>query len=183
MRSQALWNRVVLGQRPLQPAPGHSGDTATPYQVPGITTARSLSVGPVHSCVVLKDRTLRCFGNNGNGQIGSGDKAAHDGRHTCDHRCPAGVRRTVPHLRRPNGRDTRLLGLQPGERASVRPARDDGLCRSHRHPGDHHGSAGRRRRQLHVRAALRRRRTVRRGRDTGSDRQRNPPPTPPPSST
>jgi hypothetical protein len=47
------------------------GDIATPVEVPGITTAVSLSVGSNHTCVVLADQSVRCWGSNSNGQLGS----------------------------------------------------------------------------------------------------------------
>ena len=44
----------------------------TPEVVPGIKTARAISVGPDFACVVLTDRTPWCWGNNDAGQLGDG---------------------------------------------------------------------------------------------------------------
>jgi hypothetical protein len=45
--------------------------------VPGIENARQLGVGAFHACALLADRTVRCWGYNGNGRLGSrGDSSA-----------------------------------------------------------------------------------------------------------
>jgi alpha-tubulin suppressor-like RCC1 family protein len=52
-----------------------SGSTTaqlTPVPVTGITTAKSVSLGPNHGCAGLSDGTLRCWGYNGFGQLGNG---------------------------------------------------------------------------------------------------------------
>lgn len=41
-----------------------------PHQVVGLTTAVSLSLGGYHSCVLLQDRTVQCWGMSDFGQIG-----------------------------------------------------------------------------------------------------------------
>ncbi|MBC7658126.1 MAG: hypothetical protein H7249_00305 [Chitinophagaceae bacterium] len=37
-------------------------------------TAKSLSLGAYHTCAILDDSSLKCWGNNSNGQLGYGDK-------------------------------------------------------------------------------------------------------------
>lgn len=51
-----------------------SGSTAaqpTPVVVPGISTARSVAVGPYHGCAALQDGTAVCWGYNAFGQLGN----------------------------------------------------------------------------------------------------------------
>jgi alpha-tubulin suppressor-like RCC1 family protein len=40
--------------------------------VPGVTTARALAAGLAHSCALLHDATVRCWGANQAGQLGNG---------------------------------------------------------------------------------------------------------------
>ena len=53
-----------------------SGTTTAPRTIPvevaGITTATSIALGASHSCAVLADGTMKCWGNNGNGALGDG---------------------------------------------------------------------------------------------------------------
>jgi alpha-tubulin suppressor-like RCC1 family protein len=41
-------------------------------EVSGITTATSIALGGYHSCAVLTDGTMKCWGYNGNGELGDG---------------------------------------------------------------------------------------------------------------
>ena len=43
-----------------------------PIEVPGITNALRVSAGYLHTCAVLADGTIRCWGWNGYGQLGDG---------------------------------------------------------------------------------------------------------------
>ena len=45
---------------------------AAPVAVSSISTAVDLLVGQIHSCAVLADKTVRCWGSNGNGCLGNG---------------------------------------------------------------------------------------------------------------
>lgn len=45
---------------------------STPVHVAGITDAKSLSVRTFHTCVVIKDGTINCWGRNNFGQLGNG---------------------------------------------------------------------------------------------------------------
>jgi hypothetical protein len=60
-------------------------------------TATSLAVGGMHACLGLLDGTLRCFGSNASGQLGSGAQAdAPDGSTASD--APPSAPRVVPGL-------------------------------------------------------------------------------------
>jgi len=45
---------------------------SSPVEVSGITTATSIALGGSHSCAVLTDSTVKCWGYNYNGQLGDG---------------------------------------------------------------------------------------------------------------
>jgi RHS repeat-associated protein len=49
--------------------------STTPLTVVGISTAVAVSAGWNHSCALLSDRTIRCWGANGSGQLGNGNTA------------------------------------------------------------------------------------------------------------
>ena len=44
----------------------------TPVSVSGLTNAVSIATGYLHSCALLSDGTVKCWGNNGNGELGDG---------------------------------------------------------------------------------------------------------------
>ena len=46
--------------------------TNTPVFISGISTAASISTGDNHTCVVLEDGTVRCWGGGSSGQLGDG---------------------------------------------------------------------------------------------------------------
>ena len=48
------------------------GQSATPVLVEGITTATSVSLGMKHSCALLTDGTIKCWGWNDKNQLGGG---------------------------------------------------------------------------------------------------------------
>jgi alpha-tubulin suppressor-like RCC1 family protein len=50
--------------------------TATPTAVAGITGATDLAAGYGHACALLSDKTVKCWGFNGMGQIGNGAYSA-----------------------------------------------------------------------------------------------------------
>ena len=43
-----------------------------PAHVSGITTATAVATGAAHSCALLSDSTIRCWGYNGAGGLGNG---------------------------------------------------------------------------------------------------------------
>ena len=88
--------------------------SSTPVTVTGLSTATQLAAGDIHTCARLTDRTLRCWGNGGAGQLGNGsvaDRANPCGGHRHHHRRRP-HRRPVPHVRRVGGRHCPLLGVQ-----------------------------------------------------------------------
>lgn len=46
--------------------------TAQPVTVSGITTARAITTGAYHTCALLDNGTVRCWGRNDQGQLGNG---------------------------------------------------------------------------------------------------------------
>ena len=64
------WNSS--GQLGLGYWSGDLYESLTPVQVPGISTAVSVSCGTLHTAVLLSDGTVRTFGNNASGQLGDG---------------------------------------------------------------------------------------------------------------
>ncbi|RYZ50395.1 MAG: hypothetical protein EOP07_23040, partial [Proteobacteria bacterium] len=47
---------------------------STPINLGNGRLAKSLSLGAYHTCALLDDSTVKCWGNNANGQLGYGDK-------------------------------------------------------------------------------------------------------------
>ena len=66
---------AVLGRQRRRRArrsdPAQPG-SAAPVAVSGITGAIAITTGAFHTCAVLADRTVRCWGRNDNGQLGDG---------------------------------------------------------------------------------------------------------------
>ena len=46
--------------------------TLEPVNIPGISSAIAISAGGSHSCVLLRDGTIQCWGDNSYGQLGDG---------------------------------------------------------------------------------------------------------------
>ena len=62
-----------LGNGTNDPVPNRpSTFNPTPVTVSGITTAVAVSAGGWHTCALLQDGTVRCWGDNTWGQIGNG---------------------------------------------------------------------------------------------------------------
>jgi len=75
--SMRCWGRNVDGQlgdgtrAPLDCVPGSCG-SSTPMRVVGITSADAITAGAYHTCALLSDRTVQCWGRNDDGQLGDG---------------------------------------------------------------------------------------------------------------
>jgi alpha-tubulin suppressor-like RCC1 family protein len=67
------WGSNSAGQSGSGLAVGTS--TSTPTEVPGITEAVSVSAGDSHTCALLADTTVRCWGEQSGGRLGN-DAAA-----------------------------------------------------------------------------------------------------------
>ena len=67
------WGRNIEGQLGDQATAGWF--SATPVPVTGITTALTVTGGGFHSCALLQNGTVRCWGLNDAGQLGNGTVA------------------------------------------------------------------------------------------------------------
>ncbi len=45
---------------------------STPISVSGVTNATSIAAGQYHTCALLEDKTVKCWGNNGSHELGDG---------------------------------------------------------------------------------------------------------------
>src|SRR5437773_2188179 len=78
--SMRCWGRNVDGQLgngiPLPAPPGtqcpSSWCSSTPVRVVEITSAAAITAGAYHTCALLPDRTVQCWGRNDDGQLGDG---------------------------------------------------------------------------------------------------------------
>ena len=52
---------------------GEMGDMLSFIDIGKGHTARAIAAGSAHTCAILDDDSLKCWGNNGNGQLGLGD--------------------------------------------------------------------------------------------------------------
>jgi len=68
------WGSNVFGQLG-DPSTGTSG-SAVPVVVSGVSGVVSFTTGAYHTCAVLADATLRCWGKNDNGQLGDGTRTS-----------------------------------------------------------------------------------------------------------
>src|SRR2546428_11944051 len=69
------WGENVEGQlgngTTANPSTGPPG-SSVPVAVSGIAGAASITTGAYHTCALLGDGTVRCWGRNGQGQLGDG---------------------------------------------------------------------------------------------------------------
>lgn len=54
---------------------GEMGDDLLPVDLGADRTATAIAVGEVHTCAILDDGTVKCWGGNSKGQLGLGDSA------------------------------------------------------------------------------------------------------------
>jgi alpha-tubulin suppressor-like RCC1 family protein len=64
------WGYDLNGQ--LGGGDGSNGESTLPVSVIGITTAAAIAAGSAHTCALLADNTVECWGNNQVGQLGNG---------------------------------------------------------------------------------------------------------------
>jgi alpha-tubulin suppressor-like RCC1 family protein len=64
------WGSDFSGE--LGDGTGVSGDKVLPVNVIGLTGVVDISAGASHTCALLSDSTLRCWGENFHGQVGNG---------------------------------------------------------------------------------------------------------------
>ena len=63
------WGRNTAGEM----GRGNTTTPATVGDVPGLTSGvRAIAAGQYHACALLADRTVKCWGSNGNGELGNG---------------------------------------------------------------------------------------------------------------
>ena len=66
-----------LGDGAPLPGPGSAATgTDLPHDVPGIDGAVAVTAGEFHSCALLGDGSVRCWGYGGRGELGTGDTAS-----------------------------------------------------------------------------------------------------------
>lgn len=65
----ACWGKNECGQLGIS---RNTPNSATPVLVPGIDTAVRVAAGMTHSCALLSNNTVKCWGCNGGGQLGDG---------------------------------------------------------------------------------------------------------------
>ncbi len=68
------WGFNDSGQLGLGTWDGVEDHRATATQVPDITNAAQVSAGRQHSCALLEDGTVQCWGSNNDGEAGFGDE-------------------------------------------------------------------------------------------------------------
>ena len=172
--------------------PGEMGDALPAVDLGTGRTATAITPAIVHTCALLDDATVKCWGYNGNG-------AARAGRRQFARRRPGEMGDALPAIDLGTGRTaTAVLGgrfalvraarrrdaevLGPELRRPARPGRHRVARRQPRRDG-RRASGGRPRRRDRLRAGVRRRRRGRRARARG--RATSPPSTatPPTSST
>jgi alpha-tubulin suppressor-like RCC1 family protein len=73
--SVLCWGNHRKGQLALGPIPRlrDSSSNWSPAPVPGLTDVRQIALGWEHSCAILEDGHVTCWGSNSHGQVGAGD--------------------------------------------------------------------------------------------------------------
>src|SRR6266704_2745613 len=87
-----------LGNGTTDPIPGSpSTFNPTPVTVSGITTAVAISAGGWHTCALLRDGTVQCWGRNTDGRLGNGTTANSSTPTTVSGITPAAVAPGAEH--------------------------------------------------------------------------------------
>jgi Regulator of chromosome condensation (RCC1) repeat len=66
------WGDNSKGQLGTMPDGGAGVDAGLPESVSGLTGATAVVAGAYHSCVLLSDHSVKCWGSNAQGQLGDG---------------------------------------------------------------------------------------------------------------
>jgi alpha-tubulin suppressor-like RCC1 family protein/serine/threonine protein kinase len=69
--SVRCWGRNHSGEIGTASGAGPEGGSAQPVRVEGVEHPAALALGEFHSCAMLSDRTVWCWGGNGWGQLGA----------------------------------------------------------------------------------------------------------------
>lgn len=75
-KTVTCWGRNSFGEIGIDPSTAHSSD---PVAVNGLSDVIQITAGVYHSCALLEDGTVTCWGANSSGQLGDGTT---DSRHT-----------------------------------------------------------------------------------------------------
>ena len=67
----SCWGSNVFGELGIGSV--STGPRANPTPVPGLTGATAIACGEAHSCTLLGNGTMRCWGDNADAQLGNGD--------------------------------------------------------------------------------------------------------------
>ncbi len=73
--SVKCWGAGSAGQLGYGDYTSRLAPPAAPIDLGAGRTAKTLSLGAYHSCAILDDDTVKCWGNNSNGQLGLADKS------------------------------------------------------------------------------------------------------------
>ncbi|MGE4426404.1 MAG: RCC1 domain-containing protein [Solirubrobacteraceae bacterium] len=66
------WGQNYYGQLGANGDQTHANNRNEPQEVPGVVGVRSLAAGANHTCALLTDGTVECWGNGFRGQLGAG---------------------------------------------------------------------------------------------------------------
>ena len=99
--------------------PGTMGDALPAVQLGAGLTAKQITTKANHTCALLSNDTVKCWGDNSRGELGLGDTLARGGpgtmgdaaRHRADRK--GHHHRRVSHLRATRRRQRQVLGAQP----------------------------------------------------------------------
>ncbi len=78
------WGDNTYGQLGISadPTSGTSG-TTSPVAVPGLSNVTAIAAGIVHTCALISDGTVECWGSNDYNELGNGTTMVCNGNDTC----------------------------------------------------------------------------------------------------